>query len=54
MSNLDKLRSGTDDEIKILLTQLSYRANNYGFQELQVAEWMNQEVRVNIYGDVVL
>ena len=54
MTNLEKLRTGTDEEIRIILTSLAYRSNNYNYQELQVREFLKEEIRVNYRGEVIL
>ena len=54
MTNLEKLKTGTDDEIKKLCIQLAYRANNYTYQALQVSEWLQKECKTNEYGEIII
>lgn len=54
MTNLEKLKTGTDEEIKILCKSLAYRSLHYTIQDLQVEEWLEEECRTNCYGDVIL
>ena len=54
MTNLEKLQSGTEEEIKKLCISLAYRCGNYTYQERQVEEWLKQEVKLNSSGNVIV
>lgn len=54
MTNLEKLQNGTEEEIKKLCISLAYRSGNYTYQERQVEEWLNEEVKTNCYGKVII
>lgn len=54
MTNLEKLRTGTDEEIKKLCISLAYRSNNYTTHDKQVIEWLNSEIKTNYYGEVII
>lgn len=54
MTNLGKLQDGTEKEIEKLCISLSYRSNGYTFQDIQVKEWLNSEVKTNCYGEVII
>lgn len=54
MTNLEKLKSGTDEEIKKLCISLAYRSDNYTTHEKQVVEWLNNEIKINCDGEVII
>lgn len=54
MTNLEKLQTGTYDEIKKLCISLAYRSMNYTYQERQVKEWLKEEVKTNYDGNVII
>lgn len=54
MTNLEKLQNGTEEEIKKLCISLAYRSGNYTYQERQVEEWLNEEVKTNCYENVII
>lgn len=54
MTNLEKLKTGTEEEIKKLCIFLAYRSGNYTYQERQVEERLNEEVKTNCYGRVII
>lgn len=54
MSNLEKLKTGTEEEIRKLCISIVYRSWNYTYQEHQVEEWLNEEIKTNCYGNVVI
>jgi len=54
MTNLEKLKTGTDEEISIILTTLALRSEHYIHHERQIKEFMQKEVRVNYRGEVIL
>lgn len=54
MTNLEKLQNGTEEEIRKLCIFLAYRSGNYIYQEHQVEEWLNEEVKTNCYGRVII
>lgn len=54
MTNLEKLQTGTEEEIKKLCISLAYRSNGYTFQDIQVKEWLRSEVKTNCYGEVII
>lgn len=54
MTNLEKLQNGTKNEIEKLCISLAYRSNNYTYQEKQVREWLNEEVKLNSSGNVII
>lgn len=54
MTNLEKLQTGTEEEVKIILMRLAYRSNNYTSHDKQVERFMKEEVRINCHRDVVL
>jgi len=54
MTNLEKMRNTTEEEIKKLCISLAYRSGNYTYQERQVEEWLNEEVKTNCYGKIVI
>lgn len=54
MTNLEKLRTGTEEEIEKLCISLAYRSNSYTYQEHQVEEWLTEEVKTNCDGKVII
>lgn len=54
MTNLEKLKTGTEDEIKKLCISLAYRSGNYIHHDKQVEEWLNKEVKLNSSGNVII
>jgi len=44
MTNLEKLKIGTDKEVKKILITLAYRSLNYTKQERQVKEFLKEKV----------
>lgn len=54
MTNLEKMQNGTEDEIKKLCIALAYRSGNYTYQGRQVEEWLNEEVKTNCDGKVII
>lgn len=54
MTNLEKFQNGTEEEIKKLYISLAYRSGNYTYQERQVEEWLNEEVKTNCDGKVII
>ena len=53
MTNLEKLRTGTDEEVLHLMQRFAYRSNNYTYQELQTAEFLEEECYVNYKGEAI-
>lgn len=49
MTNLEKLQN-----YKKLCISLSYRSGNYTYQERQVEQWLNEEVKTNCDGKVII
>lgn len=54
MTNLEKLQTGTKEEIRKLCVSLAYKSNNYTFHDIHVEEWLNSEVKTNCYGEVII
>lgn len=54
MTNLEKFQNGTKEEIEKLCISLAYRSMNYTYQERQVKEWLDEEVKTNCYGKVII
>lgn len=54
MTNLEKFKTGSEDEIIKLCTQLAYRSLDYTYQDLQVLEWLYKECKTNKYGEVII
>lgn len=53
MTNLEKLKTGTEDEIKKLCISLAYRSSNYIHHDKQVEEWLGKEVKTNCDGKAI-
>lgn len=53
MTNLEKLRTGTDEEVLHLMQKFAYRSNNYTYQELQTAEFLEEECCINYKGEAI-
>ena len=53
MTNLEKLRTGSDEEILHLMQRFAYRSNNYTDQELQTKEFLQEECHVNYKGEAI-
>lgn len=54
MTNLEKLKTGTEDEIKKLCISLAYRSSNYIHHDKQVEEWLGKEVKTNCDGKAII
>lgn len=54
MTNFEKLQTGTKEEVKIILLKLAYRSDNYSFHDIQVQKFMDEEVKVNHKGKIIL
>lgn len=54
MTNLEKLRTGTDEEVEAVLIRLAFRSSEYIYHEEQVIEFMNDEAKVNKYGRAIV
>jgi|UPI00054ED2DB hypothetical protein len=54
MTNLEKFQNGTEEEIKKLCISLAYKSGNYTYQERQVEEWLNEKVKTNYEGNVII
>lgn len=50
MTNLEKLRTGTNEEILHLMQRFAYRSLGYTYQELQTEEFLQEECYVNYKG----
>lgn len=53
MTNLEKLRTGTDEEILHLMQRFANRSNGYTYQELQTEEFLQEECYVNYKGEAI-
>ena len=52
MTNLEKLRTGTDEEVLHLMQRFAYRSNGYTCQ-LQTEEFLQEECHVNYKGEAI-
>ena len=53
MTNLEKIRTGTDEEVLHLMKRLAYRSLGYTYQELQTEEFLQEECHVNYRGEAI-
>ncbi|MFR4368875.1 MAG: hypothetical protein ACLT4F_08860 [Clostridia bacterium] len=53
MTNLEKLRTGTNEEILHLMQRFAYRSLDYTYQELQTEEFLQEECYVNYKGEAI-
>ena len=53
MTNLEKLRTGTDEEVMNLMQRSAYRSLGYTHQELQTEEFLQEECYVNYRGEAI-
>lgn len=53
MTNLEKLRTGTNEEILHLMQRFAYRSLGYTYQELQTEEFLQEECYVNYKGEAI-
>lgn len=53
MTNLEKLRTGTDEEVLHLMQRFAYRSLSYTYQELQTEEFLQEECHVNYKGEAI-
>lgn len=54
MTNLEKLQTGTEDEILKLCISLAYRSNGYISMDRQVEEWLRDKVNMDCHGEIVI
>lgn len=53
MTNLEKIRTGTDEEVLHLMQRFAYRSLSYTYQELQTEEFLQEECYVNYKGEAI-
>ena len=53
MTNLEKLRTGTDEEVLHLMQRFAYRSLSYTYQELQTEKFLQEECHVNYKGEAI-
>lgn len=53
MTNLEKIRTGTDEEVLHLMQRFAYRSLSYTYQELQTEEFLQEECYVNYKGETI-